>query len=75
MQLSQRADLPTRGILPSRGESSMSITLPQEQEPHSLDAIEGLRAAIDEGDASGVAEDSSLEGVLAEVRSMRAGVI
>jgi antitoxin ParD1/3/4 len=30
-----------------------------------------LRAAIDEGDASGVAEDSSLEGVLRDIRVRR----
>ena len=33
--------------------------------------LDALRAAIDEGDASGIAEDSSLEGVLAEVRARR----
>jgi putative addiction module CopG family antidote len=30
-----------------------------------------LRDAIDEGDASGVAEDSSLEGILRDVRARR----
>ena len=30
-----------------------------------------LRAAIDDGDASGVAEDSSLEGILTELHSAR----
>ena len=30
-----------------------------------------LRAAIDEGDASGLAEDSSLEGVLGDIRARR----
>lgn len=34
--------------------------------------LEALRTAIDEGDASGVAEDSSLGGILAEVRKRRA---
>jgi hypothetical protein len=33
--------------------------------------LEALRAAIDEGDASGVAEDSSLEGILSEIRAQR----
>jgi hypothetical protein len=33
--------------------------------------LDALRAAIDEGDASGIAEDSSLEGVLAEIRARR----
>lgn len=33
--------------------------------------LDALRAAIDEGDASGVAEDSSLEGILAEIRAKR----
>jgi predicted transcriptional regulator len=33
--------------------------------------LEALRTAIDEGDASGVAEDSSLEGILAEIRAKR----
>jgi hypothetical protein len=33
--------------------------------------LDGLRMAIDEGDASGIAEDSSLEGVLAEIRARR----
>jgi putative addiction module CopG family antidote len=30
-----------------------------------------LREAIDEGDASGVAEDSSLEGILRDIRARR----
>jgi predicted transcriptional regulator len=34
--------------------------------------LESLRSAIDEGDASGVAEDSSLAGILADVRARRA---
>ena len=34
-------------------------------------SLANLRAAIDEGDTSGIAEDSSLEGVLAELRSRR----
>jgi predicted transcriptional regulator len=34
--------------------------------------LEALRSAIDEGDASGVAEDSSLAGILADVRARRA---
>ena len=33
--------------------------------------LDTLRAAIDEGDASGIAEDSSLDGVLAEIRARR----
>jgi Arc/MetJ-type ribon-helix-helix transcriptional regulator len=33
--------------------------------------LDALRAAIDEGDASGVAEDSSLEGILADIRARR----
>jgi antitoxin ParD1/3/4 len=33
--------------------------------------LAALRAAIDEGDQSGIAEDSSLEGVLAEFRAKR----
>ena len=33
--------------------------------------LDVLRAAIDEGDASGIAEDSSLEGVLAEICTRR----
>jgi predicted transcriptional regulator len=33
--------------------------------------LDALRAAIDEGDASGVAEDSSLEGILDEIRAKR----
>jgi hypothetical protein len=32
---------------------------------------EALRAALEEGERSGVAEDSSLEGVLAEFRASR----
>ncbi len=31
--------------------------------------LEALRTAIDEGDASGVAQDSSLAGILADVRA------
>ena len=31
-----------------------------------------LRAVIDEGDASGVAEDSSLEGIVGDIRARRA---
>jgi len=34
--------------------------------------LAALKTAIDEGDASGVAEDSSLEGILAEIR-LRSG--
>jgi plasmid stability protein len=34
--------------------------------------LEALRTAIDEGDASGVAEDSSLAQILADVRARRA---
>jgi hypothetical protein len=37
----------------------------------SRNKLEGLQAAIDEGDASGIAEDSSLEGILAEIRERR----
>lgn len=33
--------------------------------------LDALRAAIDEGDASGVAEDSSLSGILADIRARR----
>jgi hypothetical protein len=33
--------------------------------------LDALRAAIDEGDASGIAEDSSLRGILADVRARR----
>jgi len=33
--------------------------------------LDVLRAAIDEGGASGIAEDSSLAGVLAEIRARR----
>jgi Arc/MetJ-type ribon-helix-helix transcriptional regulator len=33
--------------------------------------LDALRVAIDEGDASGVAEDSSLAGILAEARVRR----
>jgi len=40
--------------------------------PASRAKLEALRAAIDEGDASGVAEDSSLAGILADVRARRA---
>jgi predicted transcriptional regulator len=39
----------------------------------SRNKLEALQAAIDEGDASGIAEDSSLEGILAEVRARRNG--
>jgi hypothetical protein len=39
----------------------------------SRNKLEALQAAIDEGDASGIAEDSSLEGILAEVRARRGG--
>lgn len=39
----------------------------------SREKLNALRAAIDEGDASGVAEDSSLSGILAEIRAKRAG--
>ena len=34
--------------------------------------VEAIRAALAEGELSGIAEDSSLEGVLAEFRSSRA---
>ena len=34
--------------------------------------LEALRSAIDEGDASGIAEDSSLAGILGDVRARRA---
>jgi predicted transcriptional regulator len=37
----------------------------------SRNKLEALQAAIDEGDASGIAEDSSLEGILAEIRERR----
>jgi len=37
----------------------------------SRNKLEALRTAIDEGDASGIAEDSSLEGILAEIRERR----
>ena len=33
--------------------------------------LDALRTAIDEGDASGIAEDSSLEGVRATIRARR----
>jgi len=33
--------------------------------------LASLRDAIDEGDASGVAEDSSLEGILRDIRARR----
>lgn len=33
--------------------------------------LEALKAAINEGDASGIAEESSLEGILAEIRARR----
>jgi hypothetical protein len=33
--------------------------------------LDALRTVIDEGDASGIAEDSSLECVLAEIRTRR----
>jgi hypothetical protein len=46
--------------------------LAERDEPISDEPLARLRAAVDEGDASGVAEDSSLEGVLAEVRATRA---
>jgi hypothetical protein len=39
----------------------------------SREKLDALRAAIDEGDASGIAEDSSLSGILAEIRAKRAG--
>ena len=39
----------------------------------SRNKLEALQAAIDEGDASGIAEDSSLEGILAEIRERRSG--
>ena len=39
----------------------------------SREKLDALRAAIDEGDASGVAEDSSLSGILAEIRAKRGG--
>jgi len=39
----------------------------------SRNKLEALQAAIDEGDASGIAEDSSLEGILAEIRDRRGG--
>jgi hypothetical protein len=35
-------------------------------------SIEAIRAALTEGEASGIAEDSSLEGVLSEFRASRA---
>jgi predicted transcriptional regulator len=35
--------------------------------------LEALQAAIDEGDTSGIAEDSSLEGILGEIRERRSG--
>jgi predicted transcriptional regulator len=38
----------------------------------SREKLDALRAAIDEGDASGIAEDSSLSGVLTEIRAKRA---
>jgi predicted transcriptional regulator len=31
--------------------------------------LDALRAAIDDGDASGIAEDSSLEGILSDIRA------
>lgn len=34
--------------------------------------LDALRAAIDDGDASGIAEDSSLDGILADIRARRA---
>ena len=34
--------------------------------------IEAIRAALAEGEQSGIAEDSSLEGILADFRSSRA---
>jgi antitoxin ParD1/3/4 len=34
--------------------------------------LEALRAALEEGERSGIAEDSSLEGVLVDFRSRRA---
>jgi hypothetical protein len=34
--------------------------------------IEAIRAALIEGEQSGIAEDSSLEGILAELRATRA---
>jgi len=34
--------------------------------------VEAIRAALAEGEQSGIAEDSSLEGILAEFRSSRA---
>jgi hypothetical protein len=34
--------------------------------------VEGIRAALAEGERSGIAEDSSLEGVLAEFRASHA---
>jgi hypothetical protein len=39
----------------------------------SREKLDALCAAIDEGDASGIAEDSSLSGILAEIRAKRAG--
>jgi predicted transcriptional regulator len=33
--------------------------------------LETLQASIDAGDASGIAEDSSLDGILAEIRERR----
>jgi len=35
--------------------------------------LEALQAAIDEGDSSGIAEDSSLEGIVGEIRERRRG--
>jgi predicted transcriptional regulator len=38
----------------------------------SREKLDALRAAVDAGDASGIADDSSLGGVLAEIRTERA---
>jgi hypothetical protein len=57
----ERARIARRLIL------SLEPTEPEHQAPKH----EALRAALEEGERSGIAEDSSLEGVLADFRALR----
>ena len=44
---------------------------PDEAAKHQARKHDALRAALEEGEQSGIAEDSSLEGVLADFRARR----
>jgi antitoxin ParD1/3/4 len=48
-----------------------ALSLLESERERYLRKLTELRAAIDEGDASGIADDSSLDGVLAELRAKR----